>query len=180
MVLGDLGAKLTATLQKLQRTTVVDDEMLESILKDISRALLESDVNIRIVGELRKNIKTRVNMEAEVAGTNRQKLIRRAIIDELVRMVSGRTPYRLKKGKPNVVMFVGLQVRTVAAAKTNTASSHYRRKLARASAALPPLHHVSNRATSAPPHDDEQTSHSNWSERGLFRPPEDNRLRGER
>eukprot|EP00936_MAST-01D_sp_MAST-1D-sp1_P002166 g2166.t1 len=109
MVLGDLGAKLTATLQKLQRTTVVDDEMLESILKDISRALLESDVNIRIVGELRKNIKTRVNLEAEMAGTNRQKLIRRAIIDELVRMVSGRTPYRLKKGKPNVVMFVGLQ-----------------------------------------------------------------------
>ena len=45
MVLGDLGAKLSATLQKLQRTTVVDDEMLESILKDISRALLESDVN---------------------------------------------------------------------------------------------------------------------------------------
>ena len=111
MVLGDLGAKLTATLQKLQRTTVVDDEMLESILKDISRALLESDVNIRIVGELRKNIKTRVNLEAEMAGTNRQKLIRRAIIDELVRMVSGRTPYKLKKGKPNVVMFVGLQVR---------------------------------------------------------------------
>ena len=112
MVLGDLGAKLSATLARLQKVTVVDDEMLGSILSDISRALLESDVNIRLVGELRNNIKTRVNLEAESAGTNRQKLIRRAIIDELVRMVgAGRAPYKLKKGKPNVVMFVGLQVR---------------------------------------------------------------------
>ena len=163
MVLGDLGAKLTATLQKLQRTTVVDDEMLESILKDISRALLESDVNIRIVGELRKNIKTRVNLEAEMAGTNRQKLIRRAIIDELVRMVSGRTPYRLKKGKPNVVMFVGLQVRNAAAANTNIAFTIATSSRARF------LSHtcVKLRPTAFLPHDDEQTSHSNWSECGL-------------
>ena len=163
MVLGDLGAKLTATLQKLQRTTVVDDEMLESILKDISRALLESDVNIRIVGELRKNIKTRVNLEAEVAGTNRQKLIRRAIIDELVRMVSGRTPYRLKKGKPNVVMFVGLQVRKAAAANINyacmIAAFLQARLLSYAYVKLHPITFL--------PHDDEQTSHSNWSECGL-------------
>ena len=34
----------------MQATTVVDEEVLDNTLKDISRALLESDVNVKLVG----------------------------------------------------------------------------------------------------------------------------------
>lgn len=110
MVLAELGSQIQDTLRKLQSTTVVDEEVLNQILKDISRALLQADVNIKVVGELRKKVKDGVKLDDIPAGVNRQKLIRKVIIDQLVEMVGGsKEPYRLKKGKSNVVMFVGLQ-----------------------------------------------------------------------
>ena len=110
MVLAELGSQIQNTLRKLQATTVVDEEVLNDILKDISRALLQADVNARLVGELRKKVKEDVNLEEVPAGVNKQKLIRKTIIDNLVEMVGGsKEPFRLKKGKSNVVMFVGLQ-----------------------------------------------------------------------
>jgi signal recognition particle subunit SRP54 len=128
MVLAELGSQIQATLQKLQATTVVDEEVLNTILKDISRALLEADVNIKVVGQLRKKVKEGVNLEEIPAGVNRQKLIRKTIIDSLVEMVGGsKEPYRLRKGKSNVVMFVGLQ----GSGKTTTIAkyaNHYARK----------------------------------------------------
>jgi signal recognition particle subunit SRP54 len=89
---------------------VVDEEVLDSILKDISRALLESDVNVMLVGKLRKSIKEKVGLEEVASGVNRHKLVKKTIIDELVELCgASKKPYQLKKGKPNVIMFVGLQ-----------------------------------------------------------------------
>ena len=128
MVLQELGGKLTAALQKMQSVTVISEEVLDKMLKDIAAALLEADVNVRVVGQLRKAIKTRAALEEEVAGANRRKLIQRAVVDELVNIVDpGVTPHEVKKGKPNVIMFVGLQ----GAGKTTTIAkfaNYYQRK----------------------------------------------------
>ena len=102
--------------------------MLNAILKDISRALLQADVNVQLVGQLRKKVKDAVNLDEVASGVNKQKLIRQKIIDELVEMVGGsKKPYKPKKNKPNVVMFVGLQ----GSGKTTTIAkyaNHYARK----------------------------------------------------
>ena len=128
MVLQELGGKLTAALQKMQSVTVISEEVLDKMLKDIAAALLEADVNVRVVGQLRKAIKTRAALEEEVAGANRRKLIQRAVVDELVNIVDpGVQPHEVKKGKPNVIMFVGLQ----GAGKTTTIAkfaNYYQRK----------------------------------------------------
>ena len=128
MVLQELGGKLTAVLQKMQSVTVISEEVLDKMLKDIAAALLEADVNVRVVGQLRKAIKTRAALEEEVAGANRRKLIQRAVVDELVNIVDpGVQPHEVKKGKPNVIMFVGLQ----GAGKTTTIAkfaNYYQRK----------------------------------------------------
>jgi len=111
MVLAELGHRLTTALKKLNASTVVDDEVVQGIQQDICRALLEADVNVKIVGTLRNSIKNRLNLEDEAAGTNRRKLVQRVVMEELVRMLDPSTkPYEMKKGKPNVIMFVGLQV----------------------------------------------------------------------
>ena len=68
----------------MQSVTVISEEVLDKMLKDIAAALLEADVNVRVVGQLRKAIKTRAALEEEVAGANRSKLIQRAVVDELV------------------------------------------------------------------------------------------------
>jgi len=109
MVLADLGAKLTSALRKLQRVQGVDEELLTAVLKDIGNALLEADCNVKAVMDLRKNVKNAVLLEGETS-TNKQKLIQKAVVQNLVQLLTpDKEPYQLRKGKSNVVMFVGLQ-----------------------------------------------------------------------
>lgn len=110
MVLAELGTKLQGALAKLNRTTVVDDEVFNAILKEICGALLESDVQVKLVRELRDNVKLAVNLEDSASGVNRRRLIQKAVVDQLTRMLEPEAkPYKMKKGKSNVIMFVGLQ-----------------------------------------------------------------------
>jgi SRP54-type protein, helical bundle domain len=60
MVLADLGRRLTAALGELNRSPVVDEALLDATLKSIAAALLEADVNVRLVSQLRNRVKTKV------------------------------------------------------------------------------------------------------------------------
>lgn len=123
MVLHSLGVRLAGALGKLN-TAVVDDELIKGIIKDIAAALLEADVNIQIVKTLRDNILRQVASDESAAGFNKAKVVERAVMEELVRMLQpAREPFKPKKGKANVVMFVGLQ----GAGKTTTVAkyAHY-------------------------------------------------------
>mmetsp|Transcript_170510 Transcript_170510/g.546896 ORF Transcript_170510/g.546896 Transcript_170510/m.546896 type:complete len:541 (-) Transcript_170510:110-1732(-) len=124
MVLSDLGAQITGAFRKLNTAPIIDDELLDEVLKEIASALLHADVNVRYVSELRSNVKKRVLLETDAGGVNKRKLIQKAVVEELVRLVSAdKKPYKLEKGKCNVVMFVGLQ----GSGKTTTCTkyAHY-------------------------------------------------------
>ncbi|CAE7866080.1 unnamed protein product, partial [Symbiodinium microadriaticum] len=91
---------------------------------EIAAALLHADVNVRYVSELRSNVKKRVLLESDASGVNKRKLIQKAVVEELVRLVStDKKPYKLEKGKVNIIMFVGLQ----GSGKTTTCTkyAHY-------------------------------------------------------
>ena len=112
MVLQELGRKLETAMKKLSATTLVDEEAVNQMLGEICRALLEADVNVRIVGSLKTNILRRIDFEDAPPGQNHRRVIQKTVIDEIVKMLSpadGVEPYAMKKGKPNVIMFVGLQ-----------------------------------------------------------------------
>lgn len=57
MVLGDLGRTITAAVQRFANSPVIDEDVLNDMLKEICAALLESDVNVKLVKQLRTNIK---------------------------------------------------------------------------------------------------------------------------
>ncbi|TPX54923.1 hypothetical protein PhCBS80983_g05696 [Powellomyces hirtus] len=128
MVLADLGRKINNALKSLTAESVIDEAVLDNILREICAALLESDVNVKLVQNLRKNIKQIVNFEELGRGVNKRRLIEKSIFDELCRLVDpGVEPYKPKKGKANIIMFVGLQ----GAGKTTTCTKlayHYQRK----------------------------------------------------
>lgn len=124
MVLTDLGAKITGAFRKLNSAPIIDDELLDEVLKEIAAALLHADVNVRYVSELRSNVKKRVLLESDACGVNKRKLIQKAVVEELVRLVSAdKKPYAFKKGQCNIIMFVGLQ----GSGKTTTCTkyAHY-------------------------------------------------------
>jgi signal recognition particle subunit SRP54 len=95
------------------------------MLKEICAALLSADVNVRLVQTLRKSIKSSVNFSSLPAAVNKKRLIQKTVFDELVALVDPHAqPFRPKKGRPNVIMFVGLQ----GAGKTTTCTKlarHY-------------------------------------------------------
>ena len=110
MVLADLGRKINLALQSLNKATVINDEVFNLMLKEVQRALLEADVNIHLVKQLRDNMQSSINFDEIPKGLNKRKMIQNAVFKELVKMVDpGVTPFQPKKGRPNVIMFVGLQ-----------------------------------------------------------------------
>ena len=134
MVLGELGNALAGALRKLGEHTVVDEEVMDACLKEVTKALLQADVNVQYVVQMKKNIVKAVNIQELAAGLNARKLLEKAVFTELCAMLEGgrlkeepKKKYAPTKGKPNVVMFVGLQ----GCGKTTTCAKyayHYQRK----------------------------------------------------
>ncbi|KAF7640928.1 hypothetical protein LDENG_00004750, partial [Lucifuga dentata] len=58
MVLADLGRKITSALRSLSNATIINEEVLNAMLKEVCTALLEADVNIKLVKQLRENVKS--------------------------------------------------------------------------------------------------------------------------
>lgn len=87
-------------------------QVLNSMLKEVCAALLEADVNIRLVKQLRENVRAVIDFEEMAGGLNKRRMIQSAVFKELVKLVDpGVKPYQPIKGRPNIIMFVGLQVR---------------------------------------------------------------------
>lgn len=85
--------------------------MIEEVMKDIGNALMKSDVNIKHVMQMKMDVKKELKKAEDLAkGTDKRKYIKKLVMDSLVQMLSGKKERRqMQKGKPNVVMFVGLQ-----------------------------------------------------------------------
>jgi signal recognition particle subunit SRP54 len=117
MVLAELGGKLRSSLQKLQTSPsdALTTETLNAVLSDISRALIESDVNVKLVMTLRSNIQKKVgDLVDKGNNSNVARLVQKSVIDELTAILSpsgpnATKPYVMKRNKPNVILFVGLQ-----------------------------------------------------------------------
>lgn len=75
MVLADLGSKITRALQTMASSSIIDDEVVNKLTSSIAMALLQADVDIRLVKQVQNNIKTACSMEDSSAGMNKRKMI---------------------------------------------------------------------------------------------------------
>lgn len=110
MVLADLGRKITAALRSLSTATVINEEVLNSMLKEICAALLAADVNVVLVKKLRENVRSVIDFDEMAAGLNKRRMIQSAVFKELVKLIDpGVKAWQPVKGQNNIIMFVGLQ-----------------------------------------------------------------------
>ena len=58
------------------------------MLKEVCAALLESDVNIKLVKKLRENVRAVIDFEDMAAGLNKRRMIKSAVFQELVKVSS--------------------------------------------------------------------------------------------
>lgn len=122
MVLAELGGKLRESLRKIQSSSSgIDTAALNTLLSEISRALIESDVNVSLVMKMREKIKERVgdavkkheegNNSSANTNINVTKVVQKAVVEELTSLLTPEQAktYKMKRNKPNVILFVGLQ-----------------------------------------------------------------------
>jgi signal recognition particle subunit SRP54 len=106
MVLDNLGTSLKDALKKLANSGKIDKQVIDEVVKDIQRAMIQADVNVRLVMKLSSQIKSRALTEAPPAGMNSKEHVLRIVYTELVNIVGKATAITLE---PQTIMMVGLQ-----------------------------------------------------------------------
>ncbi len=86
-MLDKLGSSLKDALKKLAGKTVVDRAAVEELVKDLQRALLQSDVNVKLVMGLSNAIKRRSLEEELPKGVNVREHVLRIVYQELVSLM---------------------------------------------------------------------------------------------
>ncbi|MCF7901712.1 signal recognition particle receptor subunit alpha [Candidatus Woesearchaeota archaeon] len=84
MVLEGLSESLKKTLSKITGSLYVDEKLINELVKDIQRALLQSDVNVQLVLEITKNIKERALKEKTPKTINKREHLINIVYEELV------------------------------------------------------------------------------------------------
>ena len=108
MVLDKLGTSLKDTLSKIARSMFVDEKLIDELVKDIQRALLGSDVNVKLVLELSKRIKERALNEKPPSGLTQKEYLIKIVYEELVKFLGGEG-YKIEiSKKPFKIMMIGL------------------------------------------------------------------------
>lgn len=117
MVMEKLGDSLQGALKKLIGAGRIDERTVNEVVKDIQRALLQADVNVKLVmGGMSQRIKERAMKEDPPAGMNPREHVIRIVYQELMEIIGKGADIQLK---PQTIMMVGLQGsgKTTSAAK---------------------------------------------------------------
>ncbi|HIH12582.1 MAG: signal recognition particle subunit SRP54 [archaeon GW2011_AR9] len=107
MVLEKLGSSLRETLTKITKSIFIDDTVINEVVKDIQRALLQSDTNVQLVFDLSTKIKQRAKEKTPPGITQREQLIK-IVYEELTNFL-GKETHEIKIAKkPTQLLLVGL------------------------------------------------------------------------
>ena len=106
----NLSQKLTTTLRKVRGQGRLTETNIDDSLKEVKMALLEADVNFRVVKAFLKSVKSRaIGEEVQGSLTPGQQFIK-IVNDELTNMMGASNESLAKSADgPTVVMVVGLQ-----------------------------------------------------------------------
>jgi len=105
MVLEGLGEALRNSLRKIAGASHISPKLIKELVKDIQRALLQADVNVKLALKLSKEIERRALEEKPPAGMTGKEHVIRIVHQELVKSLG--TP-RILNLKSQRIMLVGL------------------------------------------------------------------------
>jgi signal recognition particle subunit SRP54 len=124
-MLDNLRTGLRSALKKIVGASDINEELIDSLSKDVQRALLQSDVNVRLVLMITTNLKSRAINETPPKGLSRKDQIITILYGELAKLLGyAGEPIKsvdksvdlndehivsFKAGKQNIVLMLGVQ-----------------------------------------------------------------------
>ena len=120
MAFESLSEKLQNVFKKLRSKGLLTEADVKEALKEVKMALLEADVNFKVVKQFTKSVQEQAVGQDVMSGLNPGQMVIKIVNSELVRLMGGEAvELPLKPGNEiSVIMLVGLQ----GAGKTTTAA----------------------------------------------------------
>lgn len=116
-MLEGLGKALRKTTDKIANAIFLDKNLVNQIVRDLQRALIEADVNIKLVKEISDKIKQAAQDE-RIKGIEKKEHIIKLLHEELTKILGESKELKLDSKKQNRIMLLGLY----GAGKTTTIS----------------------------------------------------------
>ena len=111
--------KFSRVIKKIKGQSKLTESNMDDMLKEVRIALLEADVNYKVVKEFLNNIKEKALGEKVFTKLNPGEMVIKIVRDELVELLgSDNCELHYNKNKPTIIMLVGLQ----GSGKTTTAA----------------------------------------------------------
>lgn len=104
-MLEKLSSTLKKTTDKIANAVFLDKNLVDNIIKDLQRALIEADVNVHLVLEISQKIKKSA-LDERIKGIEKKEHILKILHDELIKILG--TSKTLELQKKNVWLMLGL------------------------------------------------------------------------
>ncbi len=106
MVLEKLGSTLKSGIKKISNAIFLDKKLIDAVIKDIQKSLIEADINIELVFALTQKIKKIAYDETIQSVDKKEQLI--TLIHDEISLILGGEAKELKLPKQASIMFLGL------------------------------------------------------------------------
>ncbi|RLF52991.1 MAG: signal recognition particle protein [Thermoplasmata archaeon] len=104
-MLKSFGEALRSAFRKIANAPYVDKDLVKEVVRDIQRALIQGDVNVKLVLEVSKKIEKRALEEKPLPGMSNREHVLRIMYDELSSILGKGRELPVKKQR---IMMVGL------------------------------------------------------------------------
>ena len=104
-----LSDKLQDIIKRTAGQKELTQDNMQDALREIRRALLEADVNLRVVKAFISNIKDKAEGENVLSGVNPSQQLVKIVHDELIELLGKEVKPLDFSGHPNLIMMLGLQ-----------------------------------------------------------------------
>lgn len=104
-----LGDRLQSAVSKIKGYGKITEENISEVTREIRLALLEADVNYKVVKEFINNVKEKALGEEVAKSLKPGEMFVKILKDELVELLGGCDAPLYMSGNPSVLMLVGLQ-----------------------------------------------------------------------
>ncbi len=105
MVLDKIAESLKSGIRKITNSIFIDKKLVDSVIKDLQRSLIESDVNIELVFQLSEKIR-KIALDESIKGIEKKEQLVSLIHNEIRKLLGEEKQIKLKK--KTKIMFLGL------------------------------------------------------------------------
>ncbi|MCU4117071.1 signal recognition particle protein [Mycoplasma zalophi] len=104
-----IGNKIQKSIEKMNKKTIITEDDITEIIREIKLSLLEADVNLEVVKAFTKEVKRKILESGKIGNLNAQQTVIKIFNEELINILGKKTISIEVTKKPLTILMIGLQ-----------------------------------------------------------------------